>query len=234
MDALLDFARGPLFRFSFIIMILGLARILFLDLYNAWKAYRKAGDKTMPWKLIIIRSLEWLVPIKRIGHNRPVYSVFSVIFHIGLILVPIFLLAHVQLWKSGLGISWPTLSYKVAYWLTISTIVAAVALIIGRIFNRSSSFLSRKQDFLWPILLLIPFVTGFICAHTGVSPGNYRLFMLIHVFAGDLIFILIPFTKIAHCVLMPLSQFICTLAWKFPPETDDAVCTTLKKKGAPV
>ena len=170
MDALLDFARGPLFRFSLIIMILGLARILFLDLYNAWKAYRKAGDKTMPWKLIIIRSLEWLVPIKRIGHNRPVYSVFSVIFHIGLILVPIFLLAHVQLWKSGLGISWPTLSYKVAYWLTISTIVAAVALIIGRIFNRSSSFLSRKQDFLWPILLLIPFVTGFICAHTADKP----------------------------------------------------------------
>jgi len=234
MDALLDFARGPLFRFSIIIMILGLARILFLDLYNGWKAYRKAGDKTMPWKLVISRSLEWLIPVKRIGHNRPIYSIFSIIFHIGLILVPVFLFAHVQLWKSGLGISWPTLSYKITYWLTISTIVSASALIVGRIFSRTSSFLSRKQDFLWPILLLIPFITGFVCAHTGVSPSTYRLFILIHILSGDLIFILIPFTKIAHCVMMPLSQFICTLAWKFPPETDDAVCTTLNKKGAPV
>jgi nitrate reductase gamma subunit len=234
MEGLLDFARGPLFRFSFIIMILGLARILFIDLFNAWTAYRKAGDKSMPWKLVISRSLEWLIPVKRIGHNRPVYSVISIIFHVGLLLVPIFLLAHVQLWKGALGVYWPTLSYKVAYWLTMSTIIAGTFLIIGRIFNSTSSFLSRKQDFLWPIILLVPFVTGFVCANVAVSPGNYKLLMLIHVLAGDLIFMLIPFTKIAHCVLMPLSQFISTLAWKFPPETDDAIATTLKKKGAPV
>ena len=104
----------------------------------------------------------------------------------------------------------------------------------GRIFNKTSSFLSRKQDFLWPILLLIPFVTGFVCAHLNVSPANYTLFMLMHVLSGDLIFLLIPFTKIAHCVLMPLSQVICTLAWKFPADTDDKICTTLNKKGAPV
>jgi hypothetical protein len=33
---------------------------------------------------------------------------------------------------------------------------------------------------------------------------------------------------------MPLSQLISALAWKFPPDTDDAVSTTLEKKGAPV
>ena len=58
--------------------------------------------------------------------------------------------------------------------------------------------------------------------------------MLIHVYAGNLIMVMIPFTKIAHCVLMPLSQFISNLAWKFPAGTDDDVCTTLNKKGAPV
>ena len=30
--------------------------------------------------------------------------------------------------------------------------------------------------------------------------------MLFHIYAGDLIMLMIPFTKIAHCVLMPLSQ----------------------------
>jgi len=58
--------------------------------------------------------------------------------------------------------------------------------------------------------------------------------MLVHILSANLIFLLIPFTKIAHCVLMPLSQVICTLAWKFPPDTDDDIATTLNKKGDPV
>jgi len=234
MDSLLEFARGPLFRLSIILMILGLARLVFLDLYSAYIAYQKAGDKTLPWGLIISRSIEWLFPIKRIAHNRPIYSIFSVIFHIGLLLVPIFLFAHVQLWEQSIGLSWITLPYDWAYWLTLSTIVSAILLFFGRVLNDSSSFISRKQDFLWPLLLLIPFATGFVCAHLNVSPGNYQFFMLMHVLSGNLILILMPFTKIAHCVLMPLSQVISTLAWKFPADTDDAVCTTLNKKGAPV
>jgi nitrate reductase gamma subunit len=215
-------------------MILGLIRVLFIDIFGIVLAYYKAGDKVIPWNLIVSRTIEWLVPIKRIGHHRPIYSIFSVLFHIGLLLVPVFLLAHIQLWKSGIGISWPALPYNWAYWLTISTIVFAVALLIGRTFNKTSSFLSRKQDYLWPLLLLIPFVTGFFCSHLNVSPSNYRFFMLMHVLSGNLIFILIPFTKIAHCVLMPLSQVVCILAWKFPADTDDKVCTTLNKKGASV
>jgi nitrate reductase gamma subunit len=215
-------------------MLLGLIRIILLDLYGAYRAYSRAGDKSLPWNLILRRSFEWLIPIKRIGRNRPLYSVFSVLFHIGLLLVPIFLFAHIQLWKSGLGVSWVSLPYLWAKWLTISTIIFAVFLLIGRIFSRSSSFISRKQDFLWPLLLLLPFITGFVCSHLTVSPSIYRIFMLVHVLSGNLIFILIPFTKIAHCVLMPLSQFICVLAWKFPADTDDDVCTTLNKKGAPV
>jgi len=231
MELWLDAAKGPLFRLCFAIMILGLIRIFLLDIWGAYKAYRKAGDKTMPWKLIISRSIEWLFPVKRFGHNRPFYSVISILFHVGLLLVPLFLFAHVQLWRESLGFGWITLPYQWAFWLTLSTIFFAVALFFGRLLNKSSSFISRKQDYLWPLILLIPFVTGFVCAHLSINP---QTFMLIHVLSGDIIFVLIPFTKIAHCVLMPLSQVVCTIAWKFPPETDEAVCSTLNKKGAPV
>jgi nitrate reductase gamma subunit len=234
MEQLLEFAKGPLFRLTFAIMVLGLARILILDLVEIVRSYRRAGDKTLPWGKVISRSLEWLVPVRLVFKRRPVYSLFSILFHIGLLLVPIFLYAHVQLWRGDLGFAIPTLPYGWAYGLTVLTIFSAVALIIGRLANRTSSFLSRKQDFLWPVVLLIPFVTGFVCAHMGVSPGGYRLFMLMHVLSAELIFVLIPFTKIAHCVIMPLSQIVANVAWKFPPDTDDKVCTTLNKKGAPV
>ena len=80
----------------------------------------------------------------------------------------------------------------------------------------------------------MPFVTGYVCANLGVSAGVYRACMLVHILSGELIFVLLPFTKIAHCVLMPLSQMVGTLAWKFPAAVDEDVTTTLNKKGAPV
>jgi nitrate reductase gamma subunit len=234
MNAVLDFARGPMFRFTFAVMILGLLRILILDVLAAIEAYRRAGDKKIPWKLVLRRSLEWFIPVNRVFHNRPVYSLFSVLFHVGLILAPIFLYAHIQLLAGGIGISWTALPEIAVDVLTVSTVVFALLLFVGRVSKRTSSFLSRRQDYFWPLLLSIPFITGFVCANLGVGPTTYRIFMLIHVLSAELIFVLIPFTKIAHCVLMPLSQLICTLGWKFPPETDDKICTTLGKKGAPV
>ena len=83
MEALLDFARGPLFRLSFAIMVFGLLRFLALDLYGAWEAYRRAGDKSLPWGLTIRRSLQWVFPVNRVFGNRPFYSMVSILFSFG-------------------------------------------------------------------------------------------------------------------------------------------------------
>jgi nitrate reductase gamma subunit len=234
MEALLDFACGPLFRFCFAVMVLGLLRVLILDLINLRQAYRRAGDKSVPWKRTIVKSLEWFVPVKRVFNNRPLYSLFSILFHVGLLLVPIFLVAHVRLWPQVVSDWWPALPKFWSDLMAITTIIFALLLLLGRWLSRASSALSRKQDYLWPVLLLIPFVTGLICAQTSVNPKGYQISMLLHALSGNLIFILIPFTKIAHCVLMPMSQFVAAIAWKFPPKTDEAVCATLNKKGAKV
>ncbi len=227
MESLLHFARGPLFRLCFMIMLLGLARILFLDLWEAYRAYRKAGDKKMPWRLIVRRGLEWAFPMKRIWRNPQLYSFVSILFHIGLILVPVFLFAHIDLWKSSIGISWPALPFRWALWLTISTIVCAAVLLIERLSVKAIHSLSRGQDYFWLILLLFPFVTGFVCANLKIGAGLYQFLMLVHVLSGDVIFLLIPFTKMAHCVLAPFSQIIDALAWKFPPATDQDILDTL-------
>ncbi|MBD3169779.1 MAG: hypothetical protein GF307_09880 [candidate division Zixibacteria bacterium] len=234
METLLDFARGPLFRLTFIIMILGLLRVLILDIYGAVEAYRRAGDKRLDWKNAIIKTLRWIFPFKSAFAQRPFYSALSILFHIGLILTPLFLLAHIQLWEDGIGISWWSLPHFWADFLTILTIIAGLGLITGRLASRGARALSRKQDYFWLFILLIPFITGYICANTAISPSAYQAFMLIHILAGELIFVLIPFSKIAHCVLMPISQFIITLAWKFPARVDDKIAETLKKKGMPV
>ena len=234
MQALLDFAKGPLFRLTFALMVLGLIRILILDIWCIIEAYRKAGDKEIHWKSAIIKTIGWLIPVKRVFNRQPLYSLFAILFHVGLILVPIFLYAHVQLWKGALGVGWITLPKSWADLLTISTIVFGLAIFLGRLISKNTRFLSRTQDYIWPLILIIPFITGYVCANMNISPSNYQIFMLVHILVGELIFVLIPFTKIAHCILAPLSQFIITLAWKFPARVDDDICNTLNKKGTPV
>jgi len=233
-QGLLDFSAGPLFRLTFFIMVLGLARILILDIWGAVDAYRKAGDKTIDWGTATRKTIKWLIPIKSVFTHKPFYSIFSISFHVGLILVPIFLLAHVRLWETAIGFGWLSLPKTWADILTLVAIIAGAGIIIGRIASSNLRFLSRKQDYLWPLLLIIPFVTGYICSNMAVSPATYQLSKLIHILSGELIFVLIPFTKITHCVIMPLSQFIMMIAWKFPAHVDDDICTTLNKKGEPV
>jgi nitrate reductase gamma subunit len=234
LEGILDFARGPLFRLTLALMILGLMRILILDISGLIEAYSKAGDKVIPWGDAFRKTIGWLLPFNRAAKNRPFYSLFSMLFHVGLILVPLFLFAHVELWKGSLGFGWITLSKNLADILTVTTVVFGVLLFIGRAASRESRFISRKQDYLWPPLLIIPFITGFLCANMAVSPQTYQVCMLIHVLSGELIFVLLPFTKIAHCVIMPLSQFIIAVAWRFPPDTDEDIVITLNKKGEPI
>ncbi len=234
MEALLEFARGPLFRLSLAVMVLGLIRIVALDLFGAWMAYRRAGDKTIPWGFVGRRTLRWMFPIKHAFTNRPVYGLLSIVFHIGLLLVPLFLYAHVELWRSSLGFGWWTLPKTVADILTITTIITALGLLVGRLTSGASRFISRLQDFMWPLLIALPFVSGLICANATLSAGAYQALMLTHILAAELILTLMPFTKIAHCVLQPLSQLISGIAWRFPAQTDDDICTTLDKKGAKV
>lgn len=233
MEYWLEWARGPLFRFSFLILVLGLARLLALTAAGVFRAMWRAGDPRLPLKTIVLATLKWLFPFKQLN-NRLWYSITSVLFHVGLILTPVFLGAHVLLWKRGIGIGWPGFSRDVADVFTLLTVVSGIGLIIGRAANPFSRGLSRFQDFALPPLLLVPFVSGFLAMHPSVNPIPYQLTMLIHVLSGDLIFLLIPFTKMAHCVLLPTTQLVAEVGWHFPPDQGENVAIALHKETEPV
>lgn len=234
MEALLELARGPLFRFTFVILLLGLGRNVLLAVLTLAKAYADAGDKKVPYGAVLRRTLDWFLPYRRVFRVRPLFSLVSVLFHLGLILVPIFLYAHVSLWRSGIGIGWPALSKTVADLLTIGTIVAALLLLAFRLTDATARALSRASDYLWPILLAVPFVSGFLCVHSPLNPLSYNAMLLIHILSAELIFVLIPFTKIAHCVMVPFSQLISEMGWRFPAGSGEKVEATLGKKGVPI
>ncbi len=234
LTSMLEFARGPLFRFTFALMVLGLARLVILTIFRSAYAYFMAGDKRLLWHIIRQRTLWWLFPFARFRRTRTAYSVISFVFHVGLIIVPLFLFAHVYLWRRGLGIWLPALPAWLAELLTVVTIVAAIALFAGRVSSKLSRTISGGWDYAWPLILVAPFLSGFLAAHPTVCPVDYQVMLLIHVLSAELIFVLIPFSKIAHCVLVPFSQLVSDLGWRFPATAGKDVAKALGKESAPI
>jgi len=225
----LEWARGPAFVFSFTLMILGLARNFLLTIWGVISTLLKAGDKKVPWKNIFATSIEWIIPIKKLK-ERIWYSLASILFHVGLILVPIFLIEHVALWRRGLGISWPTLGQSLADGLTLLTIAMIIALLIGRLSNRTARALTRGQDIVLLILISLPFISGFLASHPLINPFGYHATMLVHVLSANLIMCLVPFTKLCHSVIIPLTQIVAEVGWHFPPKAGKHVRASLGKE----
>ena len=197
-------------------------------------AWRRAGDRSVPHQGRG-RAPRWAGCFpRRLLRARPLYSVASLLFHVGIILVPLFLVGHVALLGGWLPAGWPTLAPLAADVLTVACIVALGVLIAGRLGSATSRALSKPQDVLILAVLFLLALFGFFAAHPAWSPFDARVMVLLHVLLGNLALILTPTTKIAHCVLYPLTQLIFELGWHFPAESGRHVAIALAKENEPV
>jgi nitrate reductase gamma subunit len=233
MEAWLEWARGPAFVFAFSFMVLGLLRHVVLTVAAACKHMRRAGDPSLAYGKLARTTLEWLVPVRKI-RNEVFYSITSVLFHIAILIVPVFLAGHIGLWARGLGVSWPAIPHELADVLTIVAIVTAVTLFIQRVASGASRSLSRFQDYALPPLIAVPFVTGFLAMHPAINPFSFESVLFVHVMSANFIFILMPMTKLSHAVLLPGAQFISEIGWKWPAHSGSTIAAALGKEESPV
>jgi len=237
MEAWIDLARGPLFRVSLTICILGLGYRFATTLSGIAAAWRRAGDRELPLRTVATATLSWLFPAGLL-RSRPLYSTASVLFHVGIIGLPLLLAGHVVLlgpWlPGGLLAVWPTLAPSLADGLSIVTVLMLVGLLLGRVATPMTRSLSRGQDILILLVLLLVVGFGFLAANPGLSPADARLMLLYHILLGDLALALTPVSKIAHCVLFPLTQLVFEIGWHFPEATGRHVAIVLNKENEPV
>ncbi len=228
-DKWLELAKGPIFQFAFLFMVLGLARHLVLAMIGTFQAIRRANDRKIPIKTVMKATAGWLVPVKKMRHNA-LFGVTSIIMHVGMIIVPVFLFSHVALWKASIGIGWPGLGLGLSDALTLLTVAALFALLAMRVISRDGRALSRFEDYALLILLAVPFVSGYLALHPAMNPFGYKGSLLVHVLSGDLILFLMPLTKLSHVVLMPGTQLFAEVAWHFPANSGRNVAIALHKE----
>jgi len=233
MDLWIETARGPFFRVALTIMILGLGYRVVVVVLQIATAWRRAADRRLPGMDIAAATLGWLVPV-RLLRSRPVYSAASFLFHVGVIVVPLFLVGHAALLAGILPRGWPTLNSTVADGLTLACMAALVVLLVGRVAVKSARKLTRTQDAVILVVLLVTVLFGFLAAHPTQSPFDARAMLLFHILGGNLVLVLIPTTKIAHCVLYPFTQLLFQLGWHFPAESGRHVAIALAKEDEPI
>ena len=224
-DAWIEFAEGPFFGITFLVLVLGLGRQILLQLY--FLGVKKGRRlKRVPWKDITRETLGWAVPIRHIEPGTGLFSTSSYVMHVGLLVIPVFLVDHVVLWESFLGIGLPAIGKGTADILTLLTIGCGLLLLGLRIFRARHRLVSRPSDYVLLLLVLLPFLSGYLASHPAVNPCPWNVMMLTHVLSGELLFVVTPFTKLAHVVLFFFDR-ISAVHWQLRPGAGDRVAEAL-------
>ncbi len=218
----LSLATGPIGRFALALFILGSLRLFIIAVWDIASAVRKAGDRQIPYQRLLSTTVSWLVPLKHLFRSKSWYSYASVGFHLGILLIGLFLANHIDLFKSITGLSWPAISKTTLDFLTGIAILCGIVLLLHRLYVAESRALSKPMDYLLLVLLLNIFVSGFIAGKSW-NPIPYNSLMLFHALNGIAIVATIPFTKISHCVLFPLIRLGSEVAWHFQPRSGQRV-----------
>ncbi|MBD3299456.1 MAG: hypothetical protein GF341_12430 [candidate division Zixibacteria bacterium] len=221
----IDFAKGPLFAFTFLVMVLGLLRHVIIQVSSLITG-KGRRLRSAPWRRIIADALSWVIPIRHMTRGTVIFSVVSFLFHIGIILVPVLLIDHIVMWEEQLGIDLPAIGRGLADVLTLFTIAAILVLLGFRIFGSRQRSMSSRIDYLLLVMILLPFASGYAAGHANVNPLSWEAMMLTHLLSAEVLFVLVPFTKLAHIVLFFFDR-ISGLHWQLRPGAGDKVAHAL-------
>ncbi len=232
MQEVIDFAKGPLFAATFVFMILGLFRHVIIQIYSLFIT-KGARLKYVPWKSIFKDMSGWILPVNHMIKGTAIFSAASFLFHIGIILLALFLTDHVVLWEKILGVGLPEIGRAAADAITIATMFLIGVLFFSRIFIRRLRSMSKTADFMILIMVGLPVFFGFLAGKPSLNPLTWEWAMLLHLLTAETLFVIIPFTKLAHIVLYFFDR-LSPVHWQLRPGAGDKVAEALFGKEAKV
>jgi nitrate reductase gamma subunit len=203
MHDIYNFVSGPLVWVSLILFTGGSVYRLISMAVLARKKDPVVYDY-MSFRYALRSIFHWIMPFGSENMKKhPVFTIVTFAFHISLLAVPIFLFAHIILIKESWNISWWFLSDSTADAMTVIVIGSCVYFLVRRIFQPEVKFLTSFSDYLILAVVAAPFITGFWTYHQ--FPGH-RVMGIIHILAGEIMLVAIPFTKLSHMLFFAFTR----------------------------
>ena len=135
--------------------------------------------------------------------RQPLFAVATIGFHLCVIILPLFLLAHIVLWYESWQILWWSLPDLLADIMAIWVILVCIYFIVRRWTVPEVKQVTRPTDILLPAIILLTFLTGFLAYHQW---GPYRPMLILHILAGEILLVIIPFSKLGHMLSVLFSR----------------------------
>jgi len=193
-----DFISGPLVWIAFLVFIGG-------SIYKIAIMLKMAKQEKVIYPYmrlsVSLRSLvHWVLPYStRSMRVNPVMTAVAYSFHACLIITPLLLLAHQQIW----GINILTLPEWLADVMTLVVIVGGFYFLQRRLIVPHVQNITSVSDYVLLLCVMLPYVTGFMAYHQFF---NYSVVITIHMISGCVMLMIIPFTRIAHMLYFPFTR----------------------------
>ena len=197
-----ELARGPLAWISLSIFILG---SLYQVVYILYSGKSEAVLGKSRRNNDAARSiLNGIIPFSStIMRRQPLFTVVTFTFHICVVLLPIFLLAHTVLWYESWGIQWLSFPDTMADIMNIWVILACIYFVFRRTISADARKVTRPIDFLFPAIIMVIFLTGLLASHQW---GPYRPVLILHILTSELLLTILPFSKLGHMLFFWFSR----------------------------
>lgn len=205
-----NFIEGPLVSLAFIIFFGG----LIYQWLQFLKLTRKK-DLILPPYAIIERRVEKttgqrivdiLASFKgTLWKTDPLMMVVTSVFHVCLILTPIFASGHGMLLNQSWGFNFWSFPESFTDVLTIAVLICVVFFMMRRLFLVRVRAITSPYDYFVLLIAAVPFITGFLAYHKWF---DYRITMTLHILSGEVMLVAIPFTKLGHMLFFFLYRFL--------------------------
>ncbi len=201
-----EILTGPLLWISFAVFFVGLtARVVLYFKGLDWRLDRVAYKPHMNYGIKgAVRSVyRWLLPFgTHSWRAKPIFTLMFFAFHIGLVIVPIFLEGHAVMIRNGLGIDWPSMPQILADVLAIAALMGGIGIAVRRFLLPEVRILTDFKDVMLLVLTLTLLASGIMASY---HTDTYSFWINLHILCGVIVLLTAPFTKLAHIAL-----FFCT------------------------
>jgi len=223
---LLEFARGAALWFSLLVLIAGsLWRVI--AIWRLGAIPDLSEPRSTRWLAGALRGIFGrMIPRKEFRHSENLGGLNAYLYHIGLAVIVFGYLPHIHFVERLTGLAWPPLPDPAVYLSVGLTFVSLFIALMERLTDPVRRLLSGIDDYFSWCVVVLPLATGMIAIHQSYAPGAAlappldALPLAIHLLSVELLFLWLPFGKLAHAFLVFASRGVTGAA--------------LARKGAPL
>ena len=212
---LLQFARGPALWASLAVLVAGslwrVAGILRLGATPDLSEPRSTRLFAGAMRGIFAR----MVPRVEFRLRKKLSFWNGYVYHLGLAVIVFGYLPHIRFVERLTGLAWPPLPDPVVYLSVGLTFVSLLIALMERLTDPVLQLISTRDDYISWAVVLLPLATGMVAIQQS-DP----LPLAIHLLSVELLFLWLPFGKLAHAFLVFASRGVTGAA--------------LARKGAPL